>query len=165
MPAILATVPVISVWDLVAFRLGPSPHRTIGLFDGLGRLAVRLIVLLGTLKSFAEGEQIMKRVEDEWERATAAGETPILITHSLGTVIGLDVVQKLHQEKLPLFITMGSPLGSEWIQSRLKSNDFPQNVARWINVYDPVDIVTQPDQNIRNDFGGLSLLRRRRWSR
>ncbi len=97
--------------------------------------------------------QIMKRVEDEWAKATAAGEKVILITHSLGTVIGLDVIQKLHQETLPLFITMGSPLGSEWIQSRLPLKDnFPRHVSRWVNVYDPVDIVTQPDQTIRNDF-------------
>ena len=101
-------------------------------------------------------ELIMDRVEAEWGKAISAGETPILITHSLGTVIGLDVIQKLNQEELPLFITMGSPLGSEWIQSRLKSNDFPRTVGRWINVYDPVDIVTQPDQRIRNDFTGIN---------
>jgi len=63
LPGILATVPVISVWDLVAFRLGPSAHRNIPLFEGLGRLAVRLIVLLGTLKSFTKGETIVRRGE------------------------------------------------------------------------------------------------------
>jgi predicted RND superfamily exporter protein len=63
LPAILATVPVISVWDLVAFRLGPSPHLTIPLFHGLGRLAIRLVVLLGTLKNFAPGQSIVRRGE------------------------------------------------------------------------------------------------------
>ena len=33
LPAVLATVPVVSVWDLVAFRLGPSPHTSIPLFE------------------------------------------------------------------------------------------------------------------------------------
>jgi len=63
LPAILATVPVISVWDLVAFRLGESPHLTIPLFQGLGRLAVRLVVLLGTLRTFERGQAIVRRGE------------------------------------------------------------------------------------------------------
>ncbi len=99
---------------------------------------------------------ILDRVATEWAKALTAGETPILITHSLGTVIGLDLLQKHLTQPLPLFITMGSPLGSEWIQSRLKSNDFPRNVARWVNVYDPVDIVTLPDQLLENDFHDLT---------
>jgi predicted RND superfamily exporter protein len=63
LPAILATVPVISVWDLVAFRLGESPHLTIPLFHGLGRLSVRLVVLLGTLRNFERGQAIVRKGE------------------------------------------------------------------------------------------------------
>ncbi len=63
LPAILATVPVISVWDLVSSRLGPAPHKSISLFNGLGRLAVRLIVLLGNLRSFDAGSCIVRRGE------------------------------------------------------------------------------------------------------
>lgn len=101
-------------------------------------------------------EAIMQRLEDEWEKAITNKEQVVLITHSLGTVVGLDVVQKLRFKPVPLFITMGSPLGSEWIQSRLLRNEFPRNVERWLNVYDPVDIVTLPDQKLRNDFMGLN---------
>jgi predicted RND superfamily exporter protein len=61
LPAVLATVPVISVWDLVAFQLGPSPNKTIRLFQGLGALSVRLVVLLGRVRSFAADEPIMRR--------------------------------------------------------------------------------------------------------
>jgi len=61
LPAVLATVPVISVWDLVAFQLGPSPNKTIRLFQGLGALSVRLVVLLGRIRSFTAGEPIMQR--------------------------------------------------------------------------------------------------------
>jgi predicted RND superfamily exporter protein len=63
-PAILATVPVISVWDLVSSRLGPSPHLTIPLFEGLGRLGVRLVVLLGRLETFKSGEYVVRRGEE-----------------------------------------------------------------------------------------------------
>ncbi len=63
-PAILATVPVISVWDLVSSRLGPSPHLTIPLFEGLGRLGVRLVVLLGHLHTFRRGEFVVRKGEE-----------------------------------------------------------------------------------------------------
>jgi hypothetical protein len=61
LPALLANVPVIRVWDLVAKKLGPSPHKTIPLFDGLNALAVRLVVLLGTLREFERGGEIVAR--------------------------------------------------------------------------------------------------------
>ena len=64
LPSILATVPVISVWDLVSSRLGPSPHVTIPLFQGLGRLGVRLVVLLGRLRTFRGGEYVVRRGEE-----------------------------------------------------------------------------------------------------
>jgi predicted RND superfamily exporter protein len=64
LPALLATVPVISVWDLVSARLGEAPHATIPLFEGLGRLGVRLVVLLGRLEQFPAGEHLV-RVGDQ----------------------------------------------------------------------------------------------------
>lgn len=63
LPALLATVPIISVWDLVSARLGEAPHSTIPLFDGLGRLGVRLVVLLGRLENFEAGEYIVREGE------------------------------------------------------------------------------------------------------
>jgi predicted RND superfamily exporter protein len=66
-PATLSTMSVISVWDLVSSRLGPSPHLTIPLFEGLGRVGVRLVVLLGNLKSFHSGEYVVRRGEEGHE--------------------------------------------------------------------------------------------------
>lgn len=63
LPAILATVPVVSVWDLASSRLGPSPHTEIPLFEGVGRLGVRLIVLLGKLRTFEAGSYVVRRGE------------------------------------------------------------------------------------------------------
>ncbi len=99
LPAILATVPVISVWDLVSSRLGQAPHKTIPLFDGLGRLAVRLIVLLGNLRTFETGSIIMKRGEPGNEmylllggeaevQVSAAGVTRPLAELARGDVFG-----------------------------------------------------------------------------
>lgn len=67
LPAILATVPVVSVWDLASSRLGRRPHQTIPLFEGLGRLGVRLVVLLGRLRTFSRGEHIARSGEEGHE--------------------------------------------------------------------------------------------------
>ena len=67
LPAILATVPVVSVWDLASSRLGRRPHLTIPLFEGVGRVGVRLVVLLGRLRTFARGEYIARRGEEGHE--------------------------------------------------------------------------------------------------
>ncbi|HYC00205.1 MAG TPA: MMPL family transporter [Candidatus Limnocylindrales bacterium] len=64
LPAILATVPVVSVWDLAYSRLGESPNLTIPLFHGLGRLGVRLVILLGQLRKFATGEYIVRNGDE-----------------------------------------------------------------------------------------------------
>jgi len=63
-PAILATTSVINAWDLVTSRLGPSPHLTIPLFEGLGRFGVRLVVLLGRLRTFRSGDYVVRRGEE-----------------------------------------------------------------------------------------------------
>jgi predicted RND superfamily exporter protein len=87
-PAILATVPVISVWDLVSSRLGPSPHLTIPLFQGLGRLGVRLVVLLGQLRTFRRGEFVVRRGEEGREMyLILTGSGQVLLDH--GVVIPL----------------------------------------------------------------------------
>ena len=64
LPAILATVPVVSVWDLAYSRLGESPNLTIPLFHGLGRLGVRLVILLGQLRKFATGDYIVRNGDE-----------------------------------------------------------------------------------------------------
>ena len=97
LPALLANVPVISVWDLVAKSLGPSPQKTISLFHGLNGLAVRLVVLMGTLRSFQRGERIVERgqpgremylvLEGEAEVRGTDGET-LLASLRRGDVLG-----------------------------------------------------------------------------
>jgi hypothetical protein len=83
-PAILATVPVISVWDLVSSRLGPSPHLTIPLFEGLGRLGVRLVVLLGQLRTFHSGEYVVRRGEEGREMyLVLTGSGQVLLDHGV----------------------------------------------------------------------------------
>jgi predicted RND superfamily exporter protein len=97
LPAVLATVPIVSVWDLVAARLGPSPNRTIPLFDGLGRLSTRLVVLLGKTRTYAPNAYVMRRGEPGSEmylvltgRAVVTGgpDGPVFAHLQRGDVVG-----------------------------------------------------------------------------
>lgn len=91
LPAILASVPVISVWDLVAFRLGPRPNQTIPLFQGLGRLALRLVVLMGTLRSFTSEQCIMRRGEPGREMyLVLTGRADVLTADGRGVLASLE---------------------------------------------------------------------------
>ena len=43
--------------------------------------------------------------------------------------------------KVPLLVTVGSPLGVNAVQSRLQPHTFPKPVGEWFNAMDPDDVV------------------------
>ncbi len=63
LPAVLATTKIITVWDLLAVKLGRDPARTIPLFAGLRPAQARIVILMGEIKRFAPGEAIVRRGE------------------------------------------------------------------------------------------------------
>jgi len=77
-------------------------------------------------------------------------DTQLVIGHSLGSLIAYEVVTKM-QRALPLFLTIGSPLGLQTIvYQKLEPQPpvFPPNVRRWVNVSDREDfIAAEPDLN------------------
>ena len=71
----------------------------------------------------------------------------VLVTHSLGTVVGFRLLRELAKEgnpvDCPLLVTMGSPLGMRAVSSRVQPPfESPEGVGRWINAFDPADAVT-----------------------
>jgi len=79
------------VWDLVAFRLGPRPNQTIPLFHDLGRLAVRLVVLMGTMRTFASEQRIMQRGEPGREMyLVLTGKADVLAADGHGVLASLE---------------------------------------------------------------------------
>jgi hypothetical protein len=67
---------------------------------------------------------------------------PIIVSHSLGTVIAYNVLKKRPDINVPLFVTLGSPLGVGAIKRRIAPILYPAGVARWINAYDTMDVVS-----------------------
>ncbi|HIF9335055.1 TPA: hypothetical protein ACX6RM_003347 [Photobacterium damselae] len=85
-----------------------------------------------------------------------------LISHSLGTVIAYNVLQKLAAQRttqditIDKWITLGSPLGLASVKTQLKRNlrgslSVPENVSAWHNYSDKRDIVCI-DGDLADDF-------------
>ncbi|HUE39872.1 MAG TPA: MMPL family transporter, partial [Candidatus Binatia bacterium] len=63
LPALLATTKIITAWDLISVRLGRQPHKTIPLFAGLRAAQARIVALMGELRSYKQGEAIIRQGE------------------------------------------------------------------------------------------------------
>lgn len=111
---------------------------------------------------------IREMLKQELRPLLSANKKILLIGHSLGSVIAYDTLWELsHLENLPgkidLFLTIGSPLGMNYVQRRLMGNQykkqkqFPCNIQRWVNISSVGDI-TALDRVFRDDFSHMLKL-------
>lgn len=99
------------------------------------------------------------RMEQSVTQRLTASHTPyIVIGHSQGSMVAYEVLRKLDaaQFRVPLFLTIGSPLGIQEVQDELRQWQGgtlrkPACVARWVNVADRLDPVAA-DPKLANDF-------------
>jgi hypothetical protein len=87
------------------------------------------------------------------------GQEAVVVAHSLGTVVAYNVLMSRPSPfpglKVPLFVTLGSPLAVTAIKSRLKPHSFPKPVGKWFNAFDPDDVVSLHPLNKKHfDTGG-----------
>lgn len=94
------------------------------------------------------------------DRLAAGGGPFVVIAHSQGSLIAYDVLRRLDRARfhVPLFVTIGSPLGMQEVQDMLRqwtggALPFPPCVDRWLNVADRLDPVAF-DVDLSNDFEG-----------
>lgn len=67
-----------------------------------------------------------------------------VVGHSLGSVVGYEVLQLLQKNNLVhQYVTLGSPLGIKAVRDRLSRLTMPDAIqnSQWFNAYDPRDIV------------------------
>jgi V8-like Glu-specific endopeptidase len=77
------------------------------------------------------------------ETMPTSGEL-VLVTHSLGTVVGMDLLTRIPDGLDPvLLVTAGSPLGLDGVNERLltRGPHQPPRVRNWLNVWCPTDAV------------------------
>ncbi|MEV0224460.1 hypothetical protein [Streptomyces sp. NPDC050704] len=94
-------------------------------------------------------------IRDRLRTALDAATGPVvLVSHSLGTVVAYDVLseQRFARKPVPLFVTLGSPLGYTEVQDVVaRPLRIPAPVRLWMNFADRFDLVTL-DTTLANDF-------------
>ncbi len=109
--------------------------------------------------------QIREQLKTELRSRLANNEAVMIIGHSLGSVIAYDTLWELsHLEQLPgkvdCLLTLGSPLGMNYVQHRILGNDqkgrkkYPHNIRHWINLSSVGDI-TALDRVFHDDFADM----------
>jgi pimeloyl-ACP methyl ester carboxylesterase len=100
--------------------------------------------------------------------ANQAGRRIILIGHSLGSVIAFDVLWELSRREhidlnIDRFVTIGSPLGLNFVQHRILSakergaERYPDNIRRWDNI-SSIGEMTALDRVFADDFKAMLQL-------
>ena len=97
--------------------------------------------------------------------ADEAGQPVLLIAHSMGSVIAYDSLWEMSHGsrdhlRLDMLLTMGSPLGQNYMRKRLKGAGqpgyacYPTNIGRWKNLAAIGDL-TALDRRLSDDFDGM----------
>jgi len=86
-PAMAARMRVVTLWDILALDLGPTPQRAIPLFAGLRETQARVVTLLGRLQHVHKGHQVtVFGAEGEEMYIVIDGEIEISVPREGGTV-------------------------------------------------------------------------------
>lgn len=128
---------------------------------GLGRFAVGVLRLLDevasplrdtALSALKQAYAYLKKpgvrpAIDARVRPTIGTGELVIVAHSLGTVIAFHLLNEFAKQnvlvKVPLLLTMGSPLGGEAVKKYVDlPRKVPANVERWENYLDRGDPVT-----------------------
>jgi hypothetical protein len=87
----------------------------------------------------------------EIDRGVCSAVTPgidaVVVSHSLGTVVAYSSLMGKSGTpwpgvRVPLFVTLGSPLAVTAVKSRLRPHAFPPAVGHWLNAMDEDDVVS-----------------------
>ncbi|MFE2964136.1 hypothetical protein ACFXKC_10775 [Streptomyces sp. NPDC059340] len=103
-------------------------------------------------------QQVRSRIAD----ALAAHQPTVVIAHSLGSVVAYETLWEHPELSVDLLVTLGSPLAlPHAVFPRLQPapvderGQRPPNVACWVNLADPGDLVAIPPQGISRCFEGV----------
>lgn len=93
---------------------------------------------------YLENDDIRATIESGVRQALTPGVPTVVVSHSLGTVVAYNLLRRegsKHGWKVPLFVTLGSPLGVNAIRKKLSPNEHPACASSWFNAFDEHDVV------------------------
>jgi hypothetical protein len=83
-------------------------------------------------------------IEEGIRKAMQPGADTVVVGHSLGTVVAYSLLRREGKSsgwKVPLYVTLGCPLGVSAIKRALAPNKHPECVGNWFNALDVRDVV------------------------
>lgn len=103
--------------------------------------------------------ELRDRLVKDLRMAREVAEKVVIVSHSMGTMIAYDVLRNVADcPQVDALFTLGSPLGISEVQDELRaadaeSIDFPaEKLLRWVNVFDPQDLICAADPRFSDDF-------------
>lgn len=87
---------------------------------------------------------IRDQIESGVLQAIQPGEPTVVVGHSLGSVVAYNLLRregKTRNWNIPLYVSVGSPLGVTRIRKSLAPISHPACVKRWFNAFDERDVV------------------------
>lgn len=130
----------------------------------------RLEVHLRDLSRYTDNDNgiadhVRRMLKVPLEAAAAVKRPVLLLAHSMGSVIAWDALWQMsrmdnREVQIDLWLTMGSPLGGNFLQQRLLGFDrpglqrYPDNVRSWTNLSAAGEL-TALDRKLANDFSPM----------
>lgn len=102
---------------------------------------------------YLSNPNVSDEIDEGVLKAMEPGTPTVVVSHSLGTVVAFKMLRKRGSElgwNVPLFVTLGSPLGVTEIKKRMRPLGHPACVGKWFNAMDERDAVSLYALNKRN---------------
>ncbi|RZU74982.1 trypsin-like peptidase [Micromonospora kangleipakensis] len=100
--------------------------------------------ILRDVAAYLDNERVRRAVLDAVRETLPASGRLVIVSHSLGTVVAMDLIHELAPNlDVALLVTAGSPLGIDSVYNRLLlcGPNRPERIARWLNTWCPADAV------------------------
>lgn len=119
----------------------------LSLLDRNSAISARLVALVTKdVAKYLTNASLQRTINNGVLGAVKPGQEAVVVAHSLGTVVAYNVLMSRTKAfpdvKVPLFVTLGSPLAINAVKSRLRPHTFPPPVGNWYNALDPDDVVS-----------------------
>jgi hypothetical protein len=105
-----------------------------------------IALLISDVHQYLSKANLRAHIEDGVLQALDLAQENVVVAHSLGTVVGYTLLRRLEKEgeawRVPLLVTVGSPLGIRALRKKLVPIGHPVSVTNWFNAYDPNDVVS-----------------------
>ncbi|MDD9731135.1 hypothetical protein PVW46_14565 [Mameliella sp. AT18] len=105
-------------------------------------------------------DQINEMVNDQVFEDLDPLDRTVVVGHSLGTIVSYVLLRRMVRENtLPVFVTLGSPLGIDIVRNRVGHPRItPPVAARWVNGSDPEDFVALRPSLDQDNFGPAEIV-------